>query len=161
MWRERNESCLDHRKSNSDLKPSLDRHLRYTRLVSSLTLSPLQSLPHYTIEQLVRRVYRFLCYRSGGHYLEVNLLLPGQPQASDDTRAQVDQRPIDARQMGMWVEHAPPPGQTVVYASPIYGGTQQLLRNCLPLRECAVSPSLTARVTCRKRFTRQKIFAWP
>jgi hypothetical protein len=36
--------------------------------------------------------------------------------------------------MGIWVEHASPPGETVVDPSPAYRGTQQLLGNCLPLR---------------------------
>lgn len=70
------------------------------RLCYSLT-----SFPEDPVENLMGEIHRFIDGVICRNYSDVDLLLPCQPEASDDARPEVDLGTVRARDGGVGIEH--------------------------------------------------------
>ncbi len=61
--------------------------------------------PEHPVEDLVRGVDGFVDCRTGGDHPDIDLSLPGKPDAGDQTRTEVDQTAIEAGHARVRIEH--------------------------------------------------------
>ena len=84
-----------------------NRSLSYSRRAKGLgfQLGVAPCFAEYPVEDLVRGVDGFVDCRTGGDHPDIDLSLPGKPDAGDQTRTEVDQTAVEAGHARVRIEH--------------------------------------------------------